>query len=191
MPVHLRSARYIATQYVSDHLCPGDTAVDATMGNGRDTVLLCELVGPEGKVYAFDIQQAALDATASVLKDRNIVGRAELIRDGHENIAKHIHVPVQAVMFNLGWLPGGDHSVTTAWHSTERAVAAALELLSVGGILTVCAYPGHPEGDKERNGLISMLSALSKHHYVVLRHQFLNGASNAPECFIVQKLAEI
>ena len=95
--------------------------------------------------------------------------------------------PVNAVVFNLGWLPGGDHSITTRWETTSRAVQAALELLGTGGVLVICAYPGHEEGDRERQELAGFLSALDNREYNVLRQQFLNANAGAPECFVVQK----
>jgi len=96
--------------------------------------------------------------------------------------------PVQAVVFNLGWLPGGDHSITTRWETTERAVQAALELLKPGGVLVICAYPGHAEGDRERQELTGFLGRLNNRVYNVLRQQFLNAGAGAPECFVVQKI---
>jgi hypothetical protein len=96
--------------------------------------------------------------------------------------------PVAAAVFNLGWLPGGDHAITTRCETTRAAVESALGLLKSGGILTVCAYPGHPEGDREREMLKEFFSSLSNRAYNVLHQVFLNAGEGAPECFIVQKL---
>ena len=40
-------------------LRPGDSAVDATAGNGHDSLLMAQLVGPEGSVTAVDVQPQA------------------------------------------------------------------------------------------------------------------------------------
>ena len=130
MGYELKSARYLAADVLARALRPGDRAVDATMGNGHDTAFLCELVGESGHVYAFDVQQDAVANTRERLSQSGLLGRASLFCLGHERMAEQVAGPVSAVVFNLGWLPGGDHSVTTRWETTKAAVESALELLS-------------------------------------------------------------
>ena len=189
MSYELRSARYLARDVLLQAVRPGDTAVDATMGNGHDTQMLCEAVGPGGRVYAFDIQKDAVAETEKRLRSGGVLARATLINAGHEHMAEYVMEPVRAVVFNLGWLPGGDHSVTTRWETTSRAVRTALELLQPGGVLVICAYPGHEEGERERQELAGFLSDLSNREYNVLRQHFLNANAGAPECFVIQKAA--
>ena len=114
--------------------------------------------------------------------------RASLFCIGHQEMDAYVPAPVRAVVFNLGWLPGGDHSVTTRWETTRQAVGKALDLLLPLGVLVICAYPGHPEGDRERAELTALLSGLSNRQYNVLRQHFLNASPGAPECFVIQKL---
>ena len=190
MAFELKSARYLARDILAAAISPGDTVVDATMGNGYDTLFLCEAVGPGGQVYAFDIQEQALRATEQRLRENGLLDRARLLARGHEQMAEAVPGPVSAVVFNLGWLPGGDHQVTTRWETTRTALLAALELLQPLGVLVVCAYPGHPEGDRERRELIAFLSGLSNRAFNVLRQTFLNAGPGAPECFAVQRLAQ-
>lgn len=187
MSYELKSARFLARDVLTRALKEGDRAVDATMGNGHDTLFLCETIGPSGHVYAFDIQEAALSSTEARLAEKGMESRATLFHAGHENMEKLVPEKVQAVVFNLGWLPGGDHGVTTHWETTFRAVSQGLSLLLPGGILIICAYPGHPEGDRERSELTAFLSALDNRIYNVLRQHFLNAGPGAPECFIIQK----
>ncbi len=187
MSYELKSARYLARDVLSRALQEGDRAVDATMGNGHDTLFLCEKVGPSGCVYAFDVQAAAVDATRKRLKENGMEERSRLFLAGHETMANHVPEKVRAVVFNLGWLPGGDHQVTTLWETTRRAVNQALDLLLPGGVLVICAYPGHPEGDRERGELTAFLSGLDNRVYNVLRQHFLNAGPGAPECFVIQK----
>ena len=187
MSYELRSARHLAREVLERAVQPGDTVIDATMGNGHDTLTMCEAVGPGGRVYAFDVQPKAVAATEELLCSHGMRERAELILAGHERMKEYVKGPVSAAVFNLGWLPGGDHSVTTRWETTSEAVRAALELLQPGGVLVICAYPGHAEGDRERQELTVLLSGLDNRVYNVLRHQFLNAGNGAPECFVTQK----
>lgn len=183
----LRSARYLAADCLRQVIHPGDTVIDATLGNGYDTCMLAELVGENGHIIGFDIQPDAVERTRVVLQEKGLLQRCELHACGHQHIPDYVTQPVRAAVFNLGWLPGGDKSITTHWNTTHAAISAALTLLVPGGVCTVCAYPGHAEGDKERISLIEWLSSLRPQEYNILHHRFLNAGPGAPECFIIQK----
>ena len=187
MAYELKSARYLAAEILRAVLSPGDRAIDATMGNGHDTALLCSLVGPEGRIYAFDVQPAALEATRSRLAEEGYAGQAELFLLGHEHMREAVGEPVKAIVFNLGWLPGGDHRITTLTETTLPAIQQALALLMPMGVLVICVYPGHPEGEREQEMVTRLLSSLSPREYNVLMQQFLNAGAGAPLCFAVQK----
>ena len=187
MSYELKSARYLAREVIQQAVLPGDTAVDATMGNGHDTLMLCEAVGAAGRVYAFDVQAQAVEETGKRLREQGVADRAELILAGHERMAEYVKEPVRAVMFNLGWLPGGDHGVTTRWETTRQAVESALDLLMPMGVLVICAYPGHAEGEREKQELTAFLSALPNRRFNVLHQRFPNAGPGAPECFVIQK----
>ena len=183
----LKSARYLAADCLRHFLLPGDVAVDATMGNGHDTLMLCQLVGESGHVYAFDVQKQAIEHTQALLRDAGMLERASLFSCGHQEMELHVPAPVQCVIFNLGWLPGGDKHLTTQWATTKIAIHAALNLLCDGGICIICVYPGHAAGDEERIHITENLSALRPQDFNVLHQHFLNAGSGAPECFILQK----
>lgn len=185
----LKSARHLAQEFLTSLLEQGDRVIDATMGNGHDTLFLCRAVGSSGRVYAFDVQPQAVLATEDLLRRECVLDRAELFLCGHQHMDISVHEKVQAVVFNLGWLPGGDHSITTRWQTTSEAVRKALDLLVPGGALVLCAYPGHPEGDHERKELTAFFSSLSNRQYNVLHQRFLNAGPGSPECFIIQKLS--
>ena len=187
MSYELRSARYLAADILRQAVAPGDRVVDATMGNGHDTLFLCTLVGEGGRVYAFDVQEKAVESTQKRLEEAGVLSRATLFCLGHEHMAEKVTEPVAAAVFNLGWLPGGDHSVTTHWKTTKKAVESALSLLKPLGVLVICAYPGHAEGNRVRSALIGFLSALPPQRFNVLHQKFLNAGPGAPECFVVQK----
>lgn len=166
---------------------PGDTVVDATLGNGHDTLMLCELVGETGRVIGFDIQPDAVERTRERLADAGMLSRCTLYAEGHEHLSERVITPIRTATFNLGWLPGGDKRITTHWETTRAAISAALSLLMKGGVCTICAYPGHAAGDEERAALMAYLSALRPQEYNVLHHRFLNAGAGAPECFVVQR----
>ena len=183
----LKSARQLAAEVQRQVLRPGDTAVDCTLGNGHDTCFLAECVGPTGRVIGFDIQREAVERTARRLAEAGLAQRCSLICAGHEHLAEYIAEPVRCIVFNLGWLPGGDKRFTTQWTTTERAVRAALALLQPMGVLTLCAYPGHEEGARELAALTALFSALRPQEYNALHQRFLNAGPGAPECFVIQR----
>ncbi len=177
--------------FLSQHLKPGCTAVDFTMGNGHDTQYLSQAVygGPDapGKVYAFDIQPQALRETEKRLRETGCPENWQLILDSHANARRYIETPVTAGIFNLGWLPGsGDKSVTTKWESTGPAIESAVELLAPDGILLVAVYPGHPEGALEGEKIAELLAPLSRFRYCAARFRILNSPTS-PYFYIVEK----
>ncbi|MEG0767568.1 MAG: class I SAM-dependent methyltransferase [Clostridia bacterium] len=183
----LRNARYLATAYLQAVICSGDTVIDATMGNGRDTEMLAQYVGPGGHVDAFDVQAQAIERTTERLAQAGLTDRVRLHHVGHEQIASYVQTPVRAAVFNLGWLPGGDKTVTTRVETTCLAVEACLRLLLPGGVLSLCAYPGHAEGDRERIAVQNHLARLAPQEFSVLHHAFINYPNDPPELFLVQR----
>jgi predicted methyltransferase len=174
-----------ANDLVRRVLKPGDLAVDATVGNGHDTVFLAECVGPQGRVVGFDIQGCALEVTSRRLCEKGLAGRVELVLRGHEQMRSALAALTppgrpRAVMFNLGYLPGGDHSVLTRPQTTIAGMNDALEAILPGGIVTVVAYPGHAGGKAESDTVLAWSSALSAQHALAVCYRFLNSRSPAP-----------
>ena len=170
---------------------PGDTVVDATMGNGHDTLILARLVGDSGLVHAFDVQQQAVESTRKLLSENGLLHRVQLHLCGHEHMVEQVAAPLRLVCFNLGWLPGSDKRVRTLWPTTREALIGALRLLAPLGCATVCAYPGHKEGREELEALVAFLSQLAPQRYNVLHQRFLNAGPGAPECFVIQKQGQL
>ena len=172
-------------QFILTHLHEGDTAADFTMGNGYDTLFLSETVGPSGRVYAFDIQQQALDSTEARLRNAGAPENWTLIRASHHLAAGYIDRKIRAGMFNLGWLPGGDKSITTLRETTLPAVEGAIGLLDRDSCLTVAVYPGHAEGDAEGKLLEEYFSGLSRHSICVTKVCIVNSPSS-PYFFLIE-----
>lgn len=137
----LAKATEISHYYISQILSDGDLAVDATVGNGNDTLFLAKLVG-NGHVIGFDIQEAAIKNTQNLLYQYGYYDRVSLYKLGHENMDKVVKQSVKAIMFNLGYLPKGDHKIITQPETTLKALKKSLILLKKGGILSVVVYPG-------------------------------------------------
>lgn len=178
-----QNALRLCHRYWAEHLSPGMVCIDATAGRGRDTLLLCEAVGETGHVFAFDVQPDAIESTRQRLAENGMAGRATLILDSHRNMA-HYAERANAVVFNLGYLPGGNHAVGTSAGESIPAIAAALSLLPADGFVTVCLYYGGDSGFAERDALLEWLAALDAKRYTVMVQQFYNRP-NCPPVFIV------
>ncbi len=186
MSTDFGSARRWAERYIVDALYPGATAVDATLGNGYDAERLCALVGETGRVYGFDVQKEAVERTRARLTEKGLQARAELVCAGHERMEEFVPPGVDAIVFNLGWLPGAGHAVTTRVETTLAAVSQAVALLAPGGILTICIYPGHAEGAREREALLAWAAALPGTLDVIHEH-YVNQKNNPPELLAVRR----
>jgi predicted methyltransferase len=176
----------MAKRLLTESVNPGDIVVDATAGNGSDTQFLAEHVGQHGHVYAFDIQQAALDSTAKRLGE--LTSRVSLILDSHENVDQYVTDEIGGAMFNLGYLPHGeDLSIVTKPDSTIKALHKILNMLKVGGIISIAVYDGHEGGFNERDALLSYVQALHQAAFQVIKYEQLNRQNNAPFLIAIQK----
>ena len=182
-----RSARFWAQEMIEAALFEGAVAVDATMGNGHDTLWLCRQVGDSGHVYAFDVQQQAIANTAAGLEAAGVRHRADLFCVGHQHMSQYVDRPADVILFNLGWLPGAEHGVTTLRETTLQAADAALTLLKKDGLLTICVYPGHAEGAREREALLSWAQGLDEREYDTMLRCYLNQSGNPPLLIAVKK----
>lgn len=183
----LRGPVPLSHMIVSSFLKAGDHAVDATCGNGHDTLLLAQLVGETGKIWAFDIQEQAINQTARRLAEAGFEDRVILLRKGHETMAGQVSSGLAAVMFNLGYLPGGDQTIITQPETTLTAFGHSLQLLRPGGILAITIYPGHDGGASERRTVDGWAAGLAPQTFHSWRMAQLNVPSDAPYFVLVQK----
>ncbi len=179
-----------AQQLINDAVEEGDTVVDATAGNGHDTLFLARLVGDEGQVYAFDVQKSAVDATLHRLLDNGLEHRALVLHKGHEEVANYVHKPVAAAIFNLGYLPGSDHDIVTLPNTTIQAMDDLLKLLKIGGLIVLVIYHGHPGGKEERDAVIEYVSQLPQKYVHVLKYEFLNQQNDPPFVIALEKMKD-
>lgn len=176
-----------ARQLLKEVIPEGGTAIDATAGNGHDTLFLARCAGTAGKVYSFDVQKAAVDKTAEKLQLADL--RAEVIQDGHEKAASYIkEEKIDAAVFNLGYLPGSDKTITTSAATTIQAIDSLLMKLKPGGRIVLVVYYGHAAGEIEKETLLPYAASLPQEQVKVLRYEFINQRNNPPFILALEKL---
>ncbi|MBT4866404.1 MAG: class I SAM-dependent methyltransferase, partial [Planctomycetaceae bacterium] len=177
-----------AQTLVREVVKPGDSAIDATAGNGHDTCFLAEVVGRNGRVFAFDVQRDALQRTSARLDDvgyQNVILHQRCHAGMKDAVPESFHGCVAAVMFNLGYLPGGDHAVTTETESSIKALRIALELVRSGGIITVLAYPGHDGGNDETGSVQHLIARLPDAEFETSIRRSATTSKTAPMLFVI------
>lgn len=186
------SAVTLSHLYASSVIRPNDVVIDATCGNGNDTIFLAEAVGNGGKVYGFDIQDIAIEATHKALSAKSLLQQTELLLQSHDEMLSSIpssyHGKIRCIMFNLGYLPGGDKHQITLPSSTLEALQQSLQLLAVGGLISICAYRGHDGGEEEEKAVETFCSQLPKQSYNCIKTEHINEQPNRPVLYCIQKL---
>jgi hypothetical protein len=161
--------------------------VDATAGNGKDTLFLAKNSSKDAVVWSFDIQEAAMIATRQLLSNHNLSDKVKLVVDSHANIDCYITGQIDVVMFNLGYLPNADHSITTQEQSTIAALHKILGLLSIGGMITLVAYSGHQKGYWEQRAVQELFTSLPAELFTVGCWSMINHSNNPPILYVVEK----
>ncbi len=179
----------LSHQFMAAHIRPGDTCIDATAGRGRDTLFLCRLVGEHGRVIAMDIQEDAVAQTAALLTAEGCMDRARVVQDCHSRMGQYAAPgSVAGIMFNFGWLPGGDHTTFSHGDTSIAAIEAGLTLLKPGGVMTLCIYYGRENGTAERDAILGWLPTVDSRGYTVIRCDFANRTGDVPiPVFIIKE----
>ena len=177
-------------------LRPGDHVVDATCGNGHDTVALARMIGPEGRVLAIDLQEQAVASTLARARESGCEKQVHGVVGSHAGLAGHWRdrfgadpacpgppIRAMAVVFNLGYLPGGDKSRVTRPESTLPALQDALAILAPGGLLVATCDPGHPGGAEETEAVRGWFAALPPDSHPAAEYGFLNQPARPPRVF--------
>lgn len=174
-------SKYLIDQFVEE----GELVVDATCGNGNDALYLAQAVGPTGHVYAFDIQEAAIQQSQIKTKDYDNVSFHHL---GH-HLADTVlpDAELSLAIFNLGYLPKGDKSIVTLPETTIQAVTLLFERLKKGGLIILVIYPGHAEGQIEKEAVLSFLESIDQQKAHILKYEFINQANQPPFICAIEK----
>lgn len=173
-------------QFALDILHPHSIAVDATCGNGNDTSFLLNHIS-KGKVYAFDIQSEAIESTKEKNANHKNLEQLTIIQDSHENVLQYVDKHIDVAMFNLGFLPKANKTITTLSHSTITAIEAILSQLSVGGRIIITIYHGHENGKDEKRAVLSYAEKLDQHFFNVLMYRFINQINDAPFILVIER----
>ncbi len=183
-----RTQHDLALQYWTQLLKPGDWVVDATCGNGKDTLKLAKLILPSGKLWAIDLQEEAIAATRDLLyKEFGIPPNIQLIKGSHENFPSEIGPESTAlIVYNLGYLPKGDKSFTTMASSTLTSLKKGADLIRPGGAICITCYPGHQEGKSEETAILEWARTLPPWFWNVTYQRWENR-NEAPSMILIQR----
>ena len=185
----------LAHSYWEKLLKEGDWAIDATCGNGNDTLKLAKILLKNGNkkqsgIIGIDLQEEAILKTKSLLQSHLSNDENSYIHLFHQS---HIDFPspakenpIRLIVYNLGYLPGGNKQMTTMTQCSLESVKQALDLVIPGGAVCITCYPGHEEGNREERALLNEVSKLSSLTWNVCYHTFPNRRLSA-SLLLIQK----
>lgn len=176
----------LAQQMLKDRLSLAQCVVDATAGNGRDTLFLAQSTPYDAVIWAFDIQASALANTNKLLHNHGLGSKVRLINKCHSRIDDYLRQPIDVAMFNLGYLPGGEHSLVTKPATTIAALQKVLALLAVDGIISIVAYPGHPDGRLENETVHNYVGELPSNEFRVGCWSMVNQQNAPPLLYLIE-----
>ncbi|MGX6978474.1 class I SAM-dependent methyltransferase [Vagococcus elongatus] len=185
----LVSALKFGHQLLAEVIVSGDTVVDATVGNGYDTLFLAKLVGKQGKVIGFDIQPQAIEITKQKLLEQHLSCQTRLYLKGHEKIQDVLtnEERIKGAVFNLGYLPKGDKQIITQGKTTITALSTLMDHLEKGGRIVMVIYYGHPGGEQEKETVLDFVKAIPQEEFNVLNYQFINQKNSPPILICIEK----
>lgn len=189
--MHLQTTLSFAHSLFEKAIQPGDMVVDATVGNGHDTVFLAKLIGENGYVFGFDVQKEAINHTYERLCAENLVQRVTLFQEGHEKasiaLPKDVHGKLKGVIFNLGYLPKGNKNIITKAETTISALEQFINIMATGGLIVLVVYHGHQGGKEEKEHILQYVSNLNQKKFHVLKYSFLNQINYPPFVIAIEK----
>lgn len=170
-------------EFLSEILNKESILIDATVGNGNDTLFFAPKVA---KVYAFDIQEEAIESSRQKLELAEITN-VDLILDGHEHLDAYVD-QIDLAIFNLGYLPRADKTIITKPRTTLMALEKAITRLKIGGRIAIMVYYGHEGGDREKDALFDYLEKLNQNMLTVMTYQAINQINTPPFLLMIEKI---
>ncbi len=181
-----------AHKYWEEHLKPDDCVIDATCGNGHDTLFLSQIVlsSHKGEVIGFDIQEKAIQNTKERLQKHLLPEQLKQVSLHHRSHAEMDTISFKKspklIVYNLGYLPNGDKTLTTQTENTLQSIAQSLHFITENGAISITCYPGHTEGEKEEKEILQYLSSLPSHQWQITYHQWVNRPKSPSLFWIVR-----
>ncbi len=166
----------VTHQWIVDNIVPSSVVVDATIGNGHDTLFLCDLAY---YVYGFDVSKQALHTTSQKVKQYDNV---QLICDSHTKLLNYIDTPIDGIVFNCGYLPNSNHSSVTKSETTIAALNNATQILKKTGWICITVYLGHTHGEIEAKKVLEWLQSNTK----IEETYTYNGLKKAPIAYFAR-----
>lgn len=157
-------------------------AADMTVGKGNDSKYILENTGVE-RLYGFDIQKESQEAARDLIGEDN---RFIFHLESHEQVDEYIKEGLDLVVYNLGYLPGGDKEITTSHKSTIKSLEKTLKLMRENGLIILTIYPGHPAGKVESEELEKYLDKLDSKKYAVMKLSYQNRPNNPPYIMVIK-----
>lgn len=173
---------YILKNYIKNDMI----IADMTLGNGYDSCNILSYLNGTGFLYALDIQDLAINKSMENLKKINY-NNYKLIKDSHINFDKYIKEEIDLAIFNLGYLPGGDKSITTKSEDVLICIEKLLVKLKNNGLVLLTLYPGHKNGADEKECLEKYFKILNQKNFNVLKYDFINQKNNPPYVIMIEK----
>ena len=171
---------------------PGDTVIDATCGNGHDTLVLAKLAltAKSGALFALDLQPVAIGSCRQMLINKlpkGVFNKINFCEGCHSKFPDELQFQsVKMIAYNLGYLPGGDKSMTTTADTTLKSIKEAQNLIQDGGLISITCYPGHTAGMEEEEEIIKFTSSLDPKTWSCCHHRWTNRRI-APSLLLIQK----
>ncbi len=156
--------------------------LDMTLGNGNDSLNMLEL-NNSIKIYGFDIQKSCVDKIKA-LNIENIYA----INDSHINFDKYVDSDIDFAIFNLGYLPGGDKSITTDYDTVIHTIEKLLCAIKIDALIVITFYPGHKSGLDESINVLEYLNTLDQKRYNVVKYEFVNQINNPPFVCVIERI---
>lgn len=155
-----------------------------TAGNGNDSKFILDKKNPK-ILYAFDIQKLSQERCQKLIGQRE---NFKFILDDHKNIEKYIEEKIDLFIYNLGFLPRGNKSITTNYKSVIKSLESALSLLNKNGLILITFYPGHEAGKNEALYVGDFLKNLDQKKFQLIKYEFFNQINNPPFLISIRKV---
>lgn len=158
--------------------------LDMTCGKGHDSKFILENLSPQ-KVYAFDVQEMSKEKTKETLGA--FPENFEFILDNHKNLDLYVKEEIDLAIFNLGYLPSSDKTITTNYKDVIEALEKILKISSKNSMIILTFYPGHPAGKEESIHVEAYLRDLPQKEYSIMKYDFINQKNNPPYVIKIRK----